>query len=348
MATELEIRWFPIKNRLERAATIDSIRESRQQMPAEVREWEQAAVQLNDIVSLINRWHDELMRRAIEIALNEMERDGWGTPAVPFCWLLLGSSGRCESTLHPDQDHALLYLSGDSPEIQTYFQELADRASHNLAEIGYPYCEGFVMAANPRWNHNLEEWKQVLFSYLEYPNWDNIRYLLMAADMRGVYGDIQLAEQLRQWLAMKAQPHSYIYWQAADRSLSGKIALTSFNQFRVDLWGDHMHQVNIKEGGYLQIVKATRLWAMSFGIDAHSTEERIAELQKLQIWDDGWTRQVKDALSCFMRHRIWSNYVNPEKLSEQQSSALKQALKTTKQLQKWTTKQFRRTGEFGG
>lgn len=348
MTVCLETEWLQIKNQIERAMTFEAIRESRQLMPETVQRWENEAMGLHDILSLLNRWHDTLMRHLIEQELQDMERDGWGTPAAPFCWLLLGSSGRSEATLHPDQDHALIYQSGAPDDFRDYFHELAERVSRSLAEAGYPYCEGYVMAANPRWNHELDEWRDIFQSYLDYPNWDNIRYLLMAADMRGLFGNLELVGELQKWFAEQIPSRSYLFWQAADRSLSNPIALSSFNQFRTDRWGDHMHQVNIKEGGYLQIVKATRLWSMSVGIAANSTEERIAKLQHFQVWSHEWADQVREAFRCLTGYRIWGNYVDPAKLTEEKASSLKQALKTAKQLQKWTSKQFRKTGVYGG
>lgn len=60
--------------------------------------------QLTHIISLLN---DHTVCRVIELII---EQDG--DPGVPFTWLVFGSEGRREQTLHTDQDNGILFEAG--------------------------------------------------------------------------------------------------------------------------------------------------------------------------------------------------------------------------------------------
>lgn len=343
--TERESMLTWIENQVESTHDLAVLRALHDEMPNVARGWKQRGVSSAEICSFINCWHDKMIIRVIELVIADMERAGWRTPPTPFCWLLLGSGGRMEQTLQPDQDNALLYRgesSGESDAIGLYFKTFAEMVVTRLAAIGYPYCPGFVMATNSRWNLPLNQWQRTIESYADYPNWDNARFLMMAADIRSVYGDVRLSDQFQTWFFQQVRPLSFIHWQVADHGFSHSVALDFFDRLRIEKWGEHEGQLNIKEGGYLQIVNSTRLWAVANGIAATSTAERIMALRDSQIWYDELASSVMEALHLFMQYRLWSNYVSPDKLSDSTVADLKDAIKTAARLQKLTSKQFRK------
>ncbi len=84
--------------------------------------------------------------RAGELALAEMARAGRGAPPVPFVLLVLGSAGRGETLLAPDQDNALIYADhadiadpsdpepeGDRDGAGESTAQLADMTGRNVA-----------------------------------------------------------------------------------------------------------------------------------------------------------------------------------------------------------------------
>ncbi|WP_018132858.1 DUF294 nucleotidyltransferase-like domain-containing protein [Effusibacillus pohliae] len=334
-----------IISQVESANEIRALRVLHDRMPDVARDWQRSGFDACEILSFINQWHDQLIKRTIELTLADLESAGRGAPPTPFCWLLLGSGGRREQTLAPDQDNALLYLEEPSDtrgETRAFFQMLAEWVVSRLAAVGYPYCPGFVMATNPRWNGSLREWRQAIGSYAGYPDGNNARFLAMAADMRPICGDFRLAAELREWFSGQVRELAFVHWQTAQHGWQQPVALDWRDRFRTEKWGDHMGELNIKEGGYLQIVNAARLWSLAHGVHATSTLERIAALRDLAIWEEQWASRVAGALRLFIHHRIWGNYVCPDRLSDTEAAALKEAMRTARHLQKRTARRFRK------
>jgi CBS domain-containing protein len=306
------------------------------------KRWRERRIPGDELRTIMNRWHDLLIARVLQLTVAELESAEHGAPPAPFCWLLLGSDGRAEQTLHPDQDNALLYADTDDPAVGRYFQHLAERAIHRLSEVGYPFCPGYVMATNPRWNAPLSLWQERTEDYLAHPNWDNARYLMLLADLRPLYGDKVLAERFRSWFLEKMSDRSYLYWSIAEHNRAQPVALDFWGRFRLDLWGEHQGTLQLKEGGYLPIVNAVRLWSVAHALSATSTEQRIRELHQFGIWDDRTANAVLQAHALLSDYRLWGNHLDPRTLSVEEQAVLKIALQTAKLLQKHTAKRFRK------
>ncbi|MBL0386040.1 hypothetical protein JJB07_05180 [Tumebacillus sp. ITR2] len=337
--------WTWIRQSIESAESLHDLRRTRESMADVAERWSLRGMAMAEVCASVNLWHDLLMRRALDFALHDAEKKGLGTPPAPFCWLLLGSGGRRELTLHPDQDNALVYRSlardedGRTKE-RSFFQQVGEIGNARLEEIGYPFCSGFVMAANTRWNGTVEEWHEQFQKYADYPDWSHTRHLLIASDLRPIYGEESLARELRGWLVERIPQMEFLKWQVADNGLSTKTGLDFWDRFRIERWGDHVGRLHLKEGGYLPLVNAVRLWAIAHGIEQTNTGERIAELVLRGIWTAETARPVLDAYEYLHHLRLWENYVSPDKLPSGEALHLKVVLKTVRALQKRTAKYF--------
>ena len=67
---------------------------------------------------------------------------------------------RDEQLLVTDQDNALI-LGADYSESEhgEYFKDLANFVCDGLNACGYAYCDGGIMASNPKWRLTLADWK---------------------------------------------------------------------------------------------------------------------------------------------------------------------------------------------
>ncbi|PWK13359.1 DUF294 nucleotidyltransferase-like domain-containing protein [Tumebacillus permanentifrigoris] len=345
MQLDLVHTWTWIRHSIEKAEGLDALRLTQERMTGVTERWASRGMLTLEIFEYLNVWHDLLMHRALDFTLQELEKKGLGTPPAPFCWLLLGSGGRREQTLHPDQDNALVYRSlaadeqGRTQE-RAFFQALGEQGVATLEQIGYPYCSGFVMAANERWNGSLEKWQEQLQRYADFPDWSNARFLMIASDLRPLYGDVSLAAELHQWVVANVPQMAFIKWQVADHGLAHKIGLDFRERFRTELWGEHERELNIKDGGYLQLVNATRLWAVAHGIVETHTGSRIAKIMESKLWREEDGNDIQAAYETLLSLRLWSNYTCPERLSVQERERLKAALRTIRSLQKRTAKRF--------
>jgi CBS domain-containing protein len=260
----------------------------------------------------LNLLHDQLCCEAVQQAERWMVEEGWGTPPVPYCWFELGSGGRGERTVGNDQDHGLIY--GDMDVTQSdltyvdmhreYFMLFSRRISYELEQAGYSLCTGNVMASNKRWRHEVTEWKQTILSWIEEQGMDEIRYLLILADMRAVYGDRMLCHRLKAWMHRKLSENKKLQLRFAEHSLVHEIPLGIFRNLRYERWGAHAGEYDVKEGGYYQLVNTIRILALVHNIEAMETRERLSALYRSGVLSVTNYERWLDALACMLHVRL--------------------------------------------
>ncbi|MDB5085823.1 MAG: hypothetical protein JWN30_2709 [Bacilli bacterium] len=306
------------------------------------------AVPIRALTGYVQAVHDDLFRRSIELTLLEFAEQGLSIPPTSYTWFVLGSGARGEQTLWTDQDHALIYetIPGQENEVDAYFTLFAEQVVQNLASAGYPLCPGYVMATNPRWRGTLGDWQKRMGDYLAYPDWDNVRFLLIAADMRRVYGDQTLGDFLHALVMELISHRPFLLWMAADHGLNHKVALSLFQRIQPELAGDHKGDMNLKEGLHHQLVNSVRLWALANDITDPSTFARVEGLNQLGIWDERRSQQIQSALetSLTFKFRYPSGYVRINNMEREEYEDLFSALKVTRHLQLLTAKQFVKPG----
>ncbi|TIR45492.1 MAG: DNA polymerase III subunit epsilon, partial [Mesorhizobium sp.] len=84
---------------------------------------------------------------------------GHGPPPCAYAVLVLGSGGRGESLMAPDQDNAIVFADGEpnGPE-DRWFKNLGAKLADMLDISGVPYCKGGVMASNATFRGSLDTW----------------------------------------------------------------------------------------------------------------------------------------------------------------------------------------------
>ena len=140
------------------------------------------------VQALLTEINFELHRRALLRAINTMAADGWGGPPVPFALIVMGSAGRGESLLAPDQDNGFILADYDDAahaRIDAYFVALAVRSTQLLDAIGFPLCLGNVMATNPVWRKRIPAAEHMPWDETFRVNAMGTYYLLEAARRAG-------------------------------------------------------------------------------------------------------------------------------------------------------------------
>ncbi|ETX01464.1 MAG: hypothetical protein ETSY2_37195, partial [Candidatus Entotheonella gemina] len=133
---------------------------------AEIREanhWARSSVRF------LSETHLAIQRRAIDLTLREMAPD---RAPLPFAIFIMGSGGRKEMLLDPDQDNGLIIADdpkAHEPDVQAWFQHFGERLNLQLAEVGYRLCLGDIMVRNPQYRHTLAAWKQQIDAMVDRP-----------------------------------------------------------------------------------------------------------------------------------------------------------------------------------
>jgi CBS domain-containing protein len=232
-------------------------------------------VAARDVVGLVSGINIELHRRVLDRCLA-----AHGTPPVPFTLLVMGSGGRGESLLRPDQDNGLIladYPDAEHDRVDGWFRALAADFNAGLAAAGFPLCPGGIMAMNPLWRKTLPQWQRQMEIWASRRSGAALLFSDIAFDFRAVAGDAAPAQALRRHLArvLEANPALLAAMAAQNQSLT--VGLTLFGGFTDDEPGPGT-RTDLKLHGLMPLVAAVRLIALRDGIGQTGTPARLAAL----------------------------------------------------------------------
>lgn len=308
---------------------------------------------LEEYYRQLNGVHDALIRRVVALAEAELARSGKGSPPVPYAYVLFGSGGRQEQTLSSDQDSGIIYQDAAGVKeaaAAAYFERLADTVVRLLQEIGYPPCDGNVISANPQWRLPLSRWSGQLDQWFEAAEWEAVRYLLIVADSRSVYGDADLLAQLKEHYFTDMLARPVIIRRMLDNTIRHKMLIGVFGQLLKEQYGEEAGSIDIKYGAYIPMVNAIRLMAVQSEIRATSTLQRIEALADSGVLTGSEAAEYKAAFLFFLKLRLIATeyneggmYMNNGKLANKHLTKdmieeLKLSLKIGKRLQRQVQK----------
>ena len=305
------------------------------------------APEIQEFLSGLNR---DIHRRVADRALEAMREQGWGAPQVPLCILIMGSGGRRESNLDPDQDNGFIlgdYADEAHSAVDSFFVELAERMTRELDAVGIPFCEGNVMATNPTWRKTLPQWRRQIEGWAERRSVGATLMADILFDFEPVHGETAMAEELRGFVTGLAR---------RNRTLLSAMAMDdTYTAVALDLFGrlagegrDSIHRgrIELKIKGLLPMVACTRILALAAGVAETSTLRRIAALAGQGVFG----RADADALAAAYHHIGFlllrqqaadiragnppSPHVELKSLTEQERDLLADALKAIGRLRK--------------
>ncbi len=303
----------------------------------------------------INTVHDALIQFAVKKAEDNLQQAGLGTPPLPYAFVLFGSGGRREQTLWSDQDSGLIY---EEPEASmkeaadAFFKRLGSEIVKVLFQLGYPPCEGDVMSSNPAWTQSADNWYATINAWLDEPNWENIRYILIIADSRCISGDQRLGESLKRLVLDRVASDRRLLVHMLRNTLRRKISLGVLGNLIPERFGEDMGGIDIKYGAYIPLVNGIRLLAISHGISLSNTLDRLAVMEEQKAEDPEAIKQWRQAVLTVLKLRslttskledgfYQSGGILPgSKLTKERKNELKFALKVGQKLHKYVEKEM--------
>lgn len=309
-----------------------------------------------DIQALLTRINNDMYRRIGDAALRDMAATGWGEPPVNAATIVMGSGGRGESFLFPDQDNAFViadYPDAEHNRIDAFFLELAERMTRDLDSVGIRYCNGYCMAINPLWRKTLPQWIEQIGLWGRRSDSVSVRYSDIFFDFQPVWGDPVLAHALRRKVTDMARSNSRFLRQMYEEEAGHNVALGIFGGFSTEKEKkEYKGQVDLKYAGTIPLVEAIRLLALREGVAETSTFQRIAALHARSVLTDSeredltgsfhlltrilLTRQIED----FKAGRRVGYHVNPDLLAKRERGRLLDSLKTIDLLRRRVRAEF--------
>lgn len=305
---------------------------ARERLPELARHLLAEDVAAQGVARVISAVYRDMTRRAARLAERGMIADGKGAAPAPWALLVLGSGGRGESLLSPDQDNAIVHAGSDADDI--WFAEVARRLSGLLDAAGVPYCKGHVMASETQWRKSLDGWRAELAHWTGAADPEALLSVDIFYDFQCVHGDEGLAARLRDAATTAAR---------ASRPFLTMLG-TRLDDFEPPFgllggWRTVDGRVDLKMNGLLPIVSGLRIMALQNGIDATSTHGRLEALRQAGVINAGDGDAIADAhalvlgvildqqLADIADGRAPGNTVDPKRLTRRTAGALKAALK---------------------
>lgn len=239
-------------------------------------------------VRIISETQLAIQRRCVELTLSALEREGAGPPPAPYALLIMGSGGRKEMLLTPDQDNGIILA--DVPEASTeqaaaWFRRFCNELNENLATVGYELCKGDIMARNPAFHKTLEEWRRQISFMTERPGKKAARWSNIVFDFDTLYGDDNLTAALRTHLHEALKERSKLLTFMVEDDAEGRPPIGWFNRLIATDESEAGPTVDIKRNGLRIIADAARIFALYSGVQNRNTHDRLTALVRLGVLD---------------------------------------------------------------
>ncbi len=223
-------------------------------------------VHARQLTALISHLNDVLTARLLEIKAEEH-----GLDLSRLCWLALGSEGRSEQTIATDQDNALILPDDTTPDQRDAALRFGRDVNLALDACGYPLCKGGVMAGEPACCMTLRQWRERFAHWIEHGAPHDLLNASIYFDFRALAGDERMAHSLRQEVSEAARRAPRFIKQLALNALGRRPPLNWTGSIVVDDAG----LIDLKLQGAAIFADAARIYALSHGVNATNTRERL-------------------------------------------------------------------------
>ena len=331
---------------ISRAKGTAYLREMRDRAERLLYSYIEKEVAIRYITAVMTQINDEIIRRCIKLGLASMQAAGHGNPPALFDWLALGSQGRGEQLLRTDQDNALIF-EDVAPEryngVKDYFLKLADYVTENLSEVGFAYCDGDMMANNPKWCLSVSKWKAQFSNWMHENTAENMLNTSIFFDYRGVWGDGSLPDKLtRHVFGEMEQRNTRFLASLASAALQNPSPLTFFRNFVVERSGEHKDFFDLKARAMRPLTDAARVLILQARKgNINNTLRRYETLAELEPQNADLYREAAKAYEVLTRLRAElglkrgdnGRFVKPDELSQIHRLLLRNSFTPVREIQ---------------
>jgi CBS domain-containing protein len=228
------------------------------------------------LTRMISSLNDQLTMRALEFTAATFDLTGIGV-----CWLGMGSEGRGEQTIATDQDNGIIFAANDSArsaaDIRDRLLPFAREINETLDRCGYPLCKGNVMAMNPQWCLSLPEWSADFAQWIDRGDPDSLLASNIFFDFRSLWGRDELAQVLRDDIAVRAKANRRFLKQMSDNALRNRPPLSWRGELKTAEDASGVEGIDLKMSGSMPLTDGARIFALATGVLATGTIERLRQ-----------------------------------------------------------------------
>lgn len=323
-----------------RVETLAALRSDVRQLVDSMLAHGASSTQITQLITLLN---DHTVCRVIELTLEDL-----GAPGIPFTWLVFGSEGRSEQTLHTDQDNGILFEAADAAEaaaIRGRMLPLAQEINQRLAQCGFTLCKGNIMAGNPELCLSRQEWSRRFSRFVQEATPENLLASSIYFDLRAVWGATEGCDHLREDLLQQVAGNSLFQRMLAENALRQRPPVGMFRDFVVARSGAEKDTLDLKVQGLTPFVDGARLLALAHGVNACNTLERLRALIQQGVIEAQDGAAYEEAYHYIQQARMqqhqlqarngqaYSNRVDPDHLNHLDRRILRESFRQAQRLQ---------------
>jgi CBS domain-containing protein len=330
-----------LATRIHRCPSPDCMRDIVAGVPPLVFHMVDQGTSADAIGHVVSTLTDAVTERLIRLAEEKL-----GPAPIPYLWLAAGSQGRQEQTALSDQDNCMILHDSYDPAVHgDYFREFTRFVCGGLDACGYVYCPGEMMAQTDEWRQPLSVWKRYFRRWIEEPEPKALMLCSVFFDLRPLHGDEKLWDELGGMILELTRKNRIFLAYMAGNALSHEPPLGFFRNLVLIRGGDHDQTLDLKHNGVVPIVDLARVHALSAGIGAVNTLQRLDEAMEGKALSHEGAMDLRDALEFIgmvrLRHqarqaadgRKIDNHLSPDELSSMERSHLKNAFAVVKTMQ---------------
>jgi CBS domain-containing protein len=267
-----------------------------------------------------------------------LAEEKYGPAPVPYCFIALGSMARDEQLIVTDQDNALILDDSYNDELHNeYFQNIADFVCDGLAQCGYTYCDGEIMASFKKWRKTRSQWFEQFADWIAKPKPQTLLHSSIFFDLDGVWGKTKWADELKVFVAKQSKSNRVFLANMAANARNRTPPLGFFKGFVLEHNGQHKHSMNLKRRGTAPLSDVIRVHALAIGSRKQNSFDRLEDIIAAKSLPEGKAQDLRDALEYIAMMRIRhqalqieqgeepDNNLDPHQLSPFEQRNLKEA-----------------------
>lgn len=292
-----------------------------------------------DILPVLSSVHLNIQRKIYRICGEEYFKEtGFDLTKVRHTLMIMGSGGRREMALDPDQDNGFIFDDSVTDEEIAMFIKFGAKYSDALEYVGYEKCRGNVMVTNPEMSLRISDWKQKISRWVSNPGSMGIMWSSIIFDFDGFAGDEKLVWELRNHINHNMNDTPIFLIQMLERDSSLRIPISMFGKFIGEKEGKHKGEINLKSSASAFIVDVIRAFTLKHGLNDLNTVERMKTLRRMNVISEELYLHTLEAyetvVDIILKSQVEkaaagvhvNKYINPDELSLYNRERLKKAL----------------------
>ncbi len=308
-----------------------------------------------EVMEILSYIHQSIIKKVYALCYQQMLDEGQTPPDIKYSFLLMGSGGRREMLLNPDQDNGFVFE--DVPdekmaEVDAFFVPFSEKLITALAKVGYPLCQGEVMANNPAWRGRLSDWRNRIHDWINDPEPQKVRSSSIFFDFVCLEGDNQLADKLQQIVFCEVREFRRFLYHMMTLDQTYRVPIGLLGRFLLDKEGEHKGKLSLKQGGSIYIVDCIRMFSLEKEIAETSTLKRLAALTEARVFEIETAEHIKASFEALtflrLRNEIAlldkglppSHHLCPGDLPKGEQELLKESFNAVSKLQDATKRHF--------